>query len=315
MIRFVLGRLLMAIPTMFIVTVAVFLMMRAIPGDPASAMLGDLATPEMVAQLKASMGIDQPVPVQYLIWLGDVARGDFGRSIGTGDLVLPLMLDRFKVSASIVLLAVAFASIIAVPAGMLAAWRQGSTIDLGIVGIATLLMSIPSFWLGLMILLVFGLWLGWFPILGAQALSGNWRDVAAAIAMPVLTLFLIEMGSIVRMARAATIDVLRQEYITHARAKGLSEPVVMWRHAFRNAFAPTWTLIGLILGALLGGIAVVETVFTVPGLGRLLVDGIYTRDYPVVQGCILLIAFVYIVLNLLVDMAYPLFDPKIKVTR
>lgn len=300
---------------MFIVTVAVFLMMRAIPGDPASAMLGDLATPEMVAQLKASMGIDQPVPVQYLIWLGDVARGDFGRSIGTGDLVLPLMLDRFKVSASIVLLAVAFASIIAVPAGMLAAWRQGSTIDLGIVGIATLLMSIPSFWLGLMILLVFGLWLGWFPILGAQALSGNWRDVAAAIAMPVLTLFLIEMGSIVRMARAATIDVLRQEYITHARAKGLSEPVVMWRHAFRNAFAPTWTLIGLILGALLGGIAVVETVFTVPGLGRLLVDGIYTRDYPVVQGCILLIAFVYIVLNLLVDMAYPLFDPKIKVTR
>ncbi|WP_121062678.1 ABC transporter permease [Chachezhania antarctica] len=311
MIRFMLGRLALAIPTLFIVTLAVFAMVRAIPGDPASAMLGDLATPEMVARLKASMGIDKPLPVQYVIWLGDVVSGDFGRSIGNDEPVGPLIWERFKVSASIVLLAVALASMVAVPAGMIAAWRQGTATDLGLIGVATLLLSIPSFWLGLMILLVFGLGLGWFPILGSQALSGSWREWAAAIAMPVLTLFLVEMGSIVRMSRAATIDVLRQEYITHARAKGLSESAVMWRHAFRNAFAPTWTLIGLILGALLGGIAVVETVFTIPGLGRLLVEGIYTRDYPVVQGCILMIAFVYVVVNLIVDMAYPFFDPKV----
>lgn len=311
MIRFMLGRLGLAIPTLLLVTIAVFIMMRAIPGDPATAMLGELATPEMIASLKAKMSLDKSLPVQYVIWLGEMASGDLGRSISTGDPVLQLVWERFKVSALIVVLAVALAAIVAVTAGMIAAWRQGSAIDLGIVAVATLLLSIPSFWLGLMILLAFGLWLGWFPVLGTAALSSDWREVAAAIVMPVMTLFLVEIGSIVRMSRAATIDVLRQEYITHARAKGLSEGAVLWRHAFRNAFAPTWTLIGLILGALLGGIAVTETVFTIPGLGRLLIEGIYTRDYPVVQGCILMIAFVYVMLNLIVDMAYPFFDPRV----
>lgn len=310
MIRFLLGRVLMALPTLFVVSAAVFLMMRAIPGDPASAMLGELATPEMVARLKERMGLNQPLPVQYVVWLGDILSGDFGRSIGSGDLVLPLMLERFWISATIVLVAVSLATLIAVPLGMFAAWRQGTLWDLSAVAVSTLLLSIPSFWLGLMILMVFGLYLGWFPVLGTVAMSTG-TPLALAIAMPVLTLLLIEMGSIVRMTRASTIEVLRQEYITHARAKGLSEWTVMWRHAFLNAFAPTWTLIGLILGALLGGIAVVETVFTVPGLGRLLVQGIYTRDYPVVQGCILLIAVVYVLVNLLVDMVYPLFDPKV----
>lgn len=310
MIRFLLGRVAMAVPTLFLVSLAVFLMMRAIPGDPASAMLGELATPEMVAQLKQRMGLDQPLPVQYVIWLGDILSGDFGRSIGTGDRVLPMMLERFQISATIVLVAVTIAAFFAVPLGMFAAWRQGTLWDLSAVAVSTLLLSIPSFWLGLMILMAFGLHLGWFPVLGTVAMSTG-ASLLAAIAMPVLTLLLIEMGAIVRMARASTIEVLRQEYITHARAKGLSEWTVMWRHAFLNAFAPTWTLIGLILGALLGGIAVVETVFTVPGLGRLLVQGIYTRDYPVVQGCILLISVVYVLVNLLIDMVYPFFDPKV----
>lgn len=310
MIRFLLGRVLMALPTLFVVSLAVFLMMRAIPGDPASAMLGELATPEMVMRLKERMGLDQPLPVQYVVWLGEILSGNFGRSIGSGDLVLPLMLERFWLSATIVLVAVSLATLIAVPLGMFAAWRQGTLWDLSAVAVSTLLLSIPSFWLGLMILMAFGLYLGWLPVLGTVAMSTG-TPLIVAIAMPVLTLLLIEMGSIVRMTRASTIEVLRQEYITHARAKGLSEWTVMWRHAFLNAFAPTWTLIGLILGALLGGIAVVETVFTVPGLGRLLVQGIYTRDYPVVQGCILLISVVYVLVNLLVDMVYPLFDPKV----
>ncbi|MBK0328997.1 ABC transporter permease [Rhodobacteraceae bacterium F11138] len=311
MIRFLVGRLAMAVPTLIIISIAVFLMMRAIPGDPATAMLGDLATPEMIARLKARMGLDQPLPVQYFVWLGDILTGDFGRSISTGDLVLPLMLERFQISALIVVTAVFLASAVAIPLGMFAAWRQGSAWDLSTVAVSTFLLSLPSFWLGLIILMIFGLRLGWFPVLGTIGMSeGGWTKIAALI-MPVLTLLLIEMGAILRMIRASTIEVLRQEYITHARAKGLSEWTVMWRHAFRNAFAPTWTLIGLILGALLGGIAVVETVFTIPGLGRLLVQAIYTRDYPVVQGCILMIAVTYVLLNLLIDMLYPVFDPKV----
>ncbi|MBN8939188.1 MAG: ABC transporter permease [Rhizobiales bacterium] len=310
MSRFLLGRLAQAIPTLIIVSLAVFFMMRLIPGDPAAIMLGDLAGPEQVEELRQSMGLSGSVPTQYLLWLGNILSGDFGKSITTGDAVLPLMLDRFAVSATIVVAAVVLASLIAVPAGMLAAWRQGGLADLGAVAISTLLLSIPSFWLGLMILLVFGLWLNWFPIVGYVPFSDDLRQALMFVFMPVLTLVLVELGPIVRMARASTIEVARLDYITHARAKGLSEAAVMWRHAFKNAFAPTWTLIGLILGGLLGGIAVTETVFTIPGLGRLLVEAIYARDYPVVQGCILFVSLNYVLVNLVVDLFYPFFDPR-----
>lgn len=274
-------------------------------------MLGDLAQPGQVESLRREMGLDQPIVVQYLIWLSHVAAGEFGRSIITAQDIGPLLVERFLTSASIVVVAVAVAVLIAVPAGMFAAWRQNSLADLGVVALSTLLLSIPSFWLGLMLLLVFGLWLNWSPIVGFVSFDqGIWKAVSF-LTLPVLTLVLVEIGSIVRMARASTIEVARQEYITHARAKGLSEAAIMRRHAFKNAFAPTWTLIGLILGSLLGGIAVIETVFTIPGLGRLLVDSIYARDYPVVQACILFIAAVYVVINLIVDLLYPFFDPRI----
>lgn len=309
--KFLLGRLASAIPTLIIVTIAVFVMVRLIPGDPAKLMLGDLARPDQVEALRHRMGLDQPVITQYFLWLGNIFRGDFGNSITSAQQVLPLMLERFSVSATIVVVAVGIAALIAVPAGMFAAWRQNSLTDLSVVALSTLLLSIPSFWLGLMILLFLGLQLNWFPIVGFVSFDQDFLKALSFIAMPVLTLVLVEIGSIVRMARASTIEVARLEYITHARAKGLSESAVMWRHAFKNAFAPTWTLIGLILGSLLGGIAVIETVFTIPGLGRLLVDAIYARDYPVVQGCILFVAVIYVLVNLVVDLLYPLFDPRI----
>ncbi len=312
MTRFLLGRIVSAIPTLLIVTIAVFAMVRMIPGDPAKLMLGDLARPEQIERLREAMGLNRPLYEQYVIWLSNILTGDFGRSITTNQDVLPLIFERFAVSASIVVFAVAIAALIAVPAGMLAAWRQNSVTDLGLVGLSTISLSIPSFWLGLMILLVFGLWLGWFPIVGFVSFNDDFWRALSYIAMPVLTLVLVEIGAIIRMTRASTIEVARTEYITHARAKGLTEFAVMWRHAFKNAFAPTWTLLGLILGALLGGIAVIETVFTIPGLGRLLVDAIYARDYPVVQGCILSIAVIYVLVNLIVDLLYPIFDPRIR---
>jgi peptide/nickel transport system permease protein len=309
--RFILIRLASAIPTLLIVSATVFLLMRLIPGDPAVLMLGDLAQPGQVEELRQRMGLDRPLAVQYLIWLGDVVTGDFGHSIISKEAVLPLILDRFSVSATIVLAAVFFAALVAVPAGMIAAWRQDKLSDITVIAVSTIFLSIPSFWLGLMLLLIFGLWLGWVPVIGYVPFSTDFTGALVYIILPVVTLVLVESGPIARMARASTIEVARLDYITHARAKGLSERAVMWRHAFRNAFAPTWTLIGLILGSLLANIAVTETVFTIPGLGRLLIDSIYARDYPVVQGCMLFIAFIYVVVNLLVDLVYPLLDPRV----
>lgn len=311
MVRFALTRIAMALPTLLIVAVSVFVLIRLIPGDPAQLMLGDLATPASLADLRARLGLDQSLPVQFGIWIGKVLTGDFGQSISSQQAVLPLILQRFAVSAQIVLVAVLLASLVAVPAGVIAAWKQDSGLDLGLVAAATLLLSVPTFWLGLLLLLFFGLKLGWLPVVGYVSIAEDWKAGLLYLVMPILTLFLHEIGVILRMARASTLEVLRLDYITHARAKGLSEGAVLWRHAFKNAFGPTWTLIGLVLGNLLGGIAVVETVFTIPGLGRLLVDAIFARDYPVIQGCMLFIAFTYVLVNLVIDLFYPVFDPRV----
>jgi peptide/nickel transport system permease protein len=311
MLHFISHRLLMALPTLFIASVAVFVLIRLVPGDPASLLLGDLATPEALADLHRRLGLDRGLLDQFLIWFGHLLQGDLGQSIASQEPVLPLIWDRFVISGRLVVVAVALAAAIAVPAGMVAAWRQNSATDLGLVTAATLLLSIPTFWLGLLILLLFGLKLGWLPVVGYVGFAQDPTKALLYMAMPVLTLVLHEIGVVMRMARASTLEVLRLDYITHARAKGLSEREVMWRHAFRNSFGPTWTLIGLVLGNLLGGIAVVETVFTIPGLGRLLVDSIFGRDYPVIQGCLLFIAFIYVLVNLAVDLLYPLFDPRV----
>jgi peptide/nickel transport system permease protein len=304
-------RVLWTLPTLFLVGLLVFALMRMIPGDPALLILGDSATPEQLAGLRAQYGLDQPIHVQFGYWLAQVVRGDLGNSITSGEAVLPLLLERFQVSAAIVLVAVALAALLAVPAGLYAAWKQNSVVDTMIVAGATFFLSIPSFWLGLLLLLFVGLKLGWVPVVGYVPFSQDWRAAASFLVLPTITLTFIEMGVLTRMARASAIETLRLEYVTHARAKGLSERRVLLRHVLPNAFAPTWTLIGLVLGNLLGGIAVLETVFTLPGLGRLLVDGIFARDYPVVQGCLLFTALIYVVVNLVVDLCYPLFDPRV----
>lgn len=311
MLNFLLKRLLLSIPTLFLVALLVFLLVRMIPGDPASVLLGEGADAASIAAINARLGLDKPPPVQFVIWLGNLFHGDLGTSIITREDVLGLVLERFRLSATIILLAVGLAACIAVPLGILSAWRQNSWVDLTIVGFATLGLSLPSFWLGLMLLMYFGIDLGWAPVVGYVPFSVDPLKSLSYLALPVLTLTVIEVGVLIRMARSSAIEVLRLEYISHARAKGLSERSVLLRHVLPNAFGPTLTLIGIVMGTLLGGIAVVETVFTLPGLGRLLVESIYQRDYPVVQGCLLMIATGYVVVNLVVDMLYPIFDPRV----
>ncbi len=311
MLSYILKRLLLTLPTLSLVSLAVFLLIRLIPGDPALVLLGEGADAAALAGVRADLGLDHPLPVQFVSWLQHALRGDLGRSIVSGEPVAGLILQRFGLTAAVVLVAVTAATVIAASAGLIAAWRRNSAIDLAVVGAATVVLAIPSFWLGLVLLLLFGLKLGWLPFVGYIPFSESAMQAMLFLVMPVMTLTITESGVLTRMMRSSSIDVLQLDYVTHARAKGLSERVVLTRHVFPNAFAPTLTLVGLTLGHLLGGIAVIETVFTLPGLGRLMVDSVLARDYPVVQGCLLFTAVVYVVVNLVVDLCYPFFDPRV----
>jgi peptide/nickel transport system permease protein len=311
MLSYILKRLLLTLPTLSLVSIAVFLLIRLIPGDPALVLLGEGADAAALAGVRAELGLDRPLPFQFISWLQHALHGDLGRSIVSGEPVAGLILQRFGLTAVVVLVAVSAATVIAAAAGLIAAWRRNSAIDLAVMGAATLVLAIPSFWLGLVLLLLFGLKLGWLPFVGYIPFSESAVQAMLFLVMPVVTLTITESGVLTRMMRSSSIDVLQLDYVTHARAKGLSERAVLTRHVFPNAFAPTLTLVGLTLGHLLGGIAVIETVFTLPGLGRLMVDAVLARDYPVVQGCLLFTAVVYVVVNLLVDLCYPLFDPRV----
>lgn len=313
MLKYLAKRLLLTVPTLLLVAVIVFLLVRLVPGDPAQVMLGEGADPAAIAAMRHEMGLDRPLPVQFATWLSHVAVGNFGTSIRTGEPVSALIASHFKVTATVVLVAMALATLIAICGGLIAAWRQNGALDLAILGAASLVMAVPSFWLGLILLLVLALKLGWFPVVGYVSFSESGLQAMWYLVLPIATLTITECGVLTRMMRASSLEVLRLDYITHARAKGLPERVVLARHVFPNAFAPTLTLVGLSLGHLMGGIAVIETVFTLPGLGRLLVDSILSRDYPVVQGCLLFTAIIYVVVNLTVDLCYPLFDPRVAV--
>jgi len=311
MLAYISRRLLLALPTLFLVSVIVFALMRMVPGDPAVVLLGEQADPATIAALHEEMGLNRPLPAQYLTWLAHAARGDLGSSIETHESVRSMIADRFPLSAAVALSAVGFATLIAVLAGLCAAWKRDGPLDAAVVAGASLVLAIPSFWLGLLLLLLFGLHFGWLPVIGYVPFSQDARQAALYLVLPVVTLATVESGVLTRMMRSSAIDVMKLDYVTHARAKGLSEPQVLARHVFPNAFAPTLTLVGLALGQLLGGIAVIETVFTLPGLGRLMVESILARDYPVVQGCLLFTALAYVSINLLVDILYPFFDPRV----
>ncbi|HLT91210.1 MAG TPA: ABC transporter permease [Woeseiaceae bacterium] len=312
MLTYTFKRLLMTVPTLVIVAMLVFALMRLVPGDPAAVMVGDLADPHVLEEVRRNLALDEPLLVQFGTWLGNLAKGDLGHSIMTGEPVLEAMLRRFGVTAQVVLFSIVLAVLVAIPAGLLAAWRQNTRLDLAMMFAVILCVSVPSFWMGILLILLFGVQLGWLPTIGYVSITEDFAAGIRYLALPVLALLLGEMASLTRMMRSSTLEVLRLEYITHARAKGLPEHLVLLRHALPNAFAPVLTLLGLMLGSLLGGAVVIETVFTLPGLGRFLVDGIYARDYPVVQGTLLLVAGLYVLANLVVDVLYPLFDPRVR---
>jgi peptide/nickel transport system permease protein len=308
---YLIKRIAVAIPTALLVSILVFLMIRAIPGDPATLMLGDINDPALAHSMRVSMGLDQPVWTQYLIWLKHALHGDLGQSIARQEPVLHLILQAFPVTAQVVLSATAIGCVVAVPAGIYAAWRQNRAGDVSVVALCTVLVSAPSFWVGILLLWLFGVRLQWLPTFGFASVAQEGMGAIKYLVLPIIAVVLTETATITRMTRASAIDVLRLEFVAHARAKGITERRVLMHHVLPNAFVPTLTVIGLILGHLLSGAAVIETVFTLPGLGRLLIDAITARDYPVVQGCLLFISLLYVLINLTIDLLYPLFDPRI----
>lgn len=312
MAQYILRRLLFLIPTILLVTLIVFTVMRLVPGDPVALLMRDVQNPELAERLREEMGLNKPIVFQYLDWLGRVLTLDLGTSTYNGQAVATTMVSHFLVSLQVVTISVVIASILAIVGGTLAAWRQNRSPDVIIVLFSIMCMSVPSFWLGIAFILLFGVGLQWLPTIGYVSPTEDFFQSVKFLILPVTALAITEIGGILRMVRSTTIDVLRQEYITHARAKGLSEMTVLFRHALKNTAAPVLTLIGFAFGTLLGGAAAIETVFTLPGIGRLLVTSIYNRDYAMVQGIMLLISFTYILINLVVDLLYPVFDPRVK---
>lgn len=312
MIYYLIKRILYFIPTMLLVAFMVFFLIHLIPGDPVVAMLGENATPENVTAVRQALGLDRPLPVQFGIWMGNVFRGDFGTSLQTRRPVIQSIKERFPVTIILTTLAMIFALILSIPTGIMAAINQNTRRDY-LVMLGTILgVSIPGFWLGLISLLIFSVHLGWFPSIGYVAIWEDFWDGLRYMILPSTTLGLYMAAVVARMCRSSMLEVLRLEYITHARAKGLSEWKVIFKHALKNAFGPTLTTIGIQYGRLLGGAVVTETVFSLPGLGKYVVVSIYARDYPVVQGCILFIALIYVIINLAVDLLYSYFDPRIE---
>lgn len=312
MLSFLLRRFLAAIPVIFLVALIVFCLLYFAPGDPATIIAGDLATPEEIARIRAALGLDQPFHVRLGIFLWQIVTLDLGISIFSNLPVSQLIAQRLEPTLSLGALTIVFAVCIAVPLGALAAYRARHLMDRLALVISVLGFSVPVFVVGYMLIWLFSIKLAWLPVQGYTPLSRGVWPWLENLLLPMLSLALVYIALITRIARASVLEVLSQDYIRTARAKGLSDPVVVWRHALRNAAVPIATIVGIGVALLMGGVVVTETVFSIPGVGRLLVDAILRRDYPIIQGVILLLAGIYIVVNICVDVSYAIFDPRIR---
>jgi peptide/nickel transport system permease protein len=311
MLRFVGGRLLGTVPVLFILSVGVFLMLHLTPGDPVEIMLGQDANPSSIAALRAQLGLDEPLPIQYVRWVGNLAHGDLGRSVRTNQPVLDAIVTRLPVTVELTVLALVLSLAIGLPAGTVAAVRRNSSIDIASTGVALMGISLPSFFLGILLIVVFAQWLRWVPPSGYTPLVSDPLMNLKQMAMPAIALGAALAGIVARITRSSLLEVLGTDYMRTARAKGLSEQESVVSHGLKNAMLPVVTVVGLQVGALLGGAILIENIFALPGIGRLAVDSIFSRDFPVVQGVILFLALVRVFTNLVADVLYARLDPRI----
>jgi peptide/nickel transport system permease protein len=312
MLNFLFRRLLSIVPVLLVVAVLVFLMLRLTPGDPAAVLAGDAANTEQIAQIRATLGLDRSIPEQFAIWAGQMLSGDLGQSYYYKMPVTTLIGQRLEPTLSLALITITLAVAVAVPLGVLAAWRFGGMLDRTLMGFSVLGFSIPVFVLAYLLIWLFSLKLGWLPVQGYKRLAEGVGPWLYQLLLPAITLSVIYIALIARVTRASVLDTLGEDYIRTARAKGLPELKVLMRHALANAAVPIVTVIGIGVALLIGGVVVTESVYAIPGLGRLTVDAVLARDFPTIQGVILLFSFFYVMINLLVDLSYVFFDPRIR---
>ena len=312
MIRLIAKRIAAAIPVVLIVATIVFLLLRLSPGDPATILAGDTATPEIVAGIRADLGLDRPLPVQYVIWLEEMARGNFGISVLSKQPVIAMIRDRLEPTLVLALCAILVTVFFAVPLGTMAAWKHNTWIDRAVMALSVVGFSVPAFVIGYILILTLSIWADLLPV---QGYVSPFVDPVAAVRhliLPSTALAMVFIALIARITRSSVLEVLGEDYIRTARAKGNSDRRVLWRHALPNAAVPVITVIGLGIALLISGVVVTESVFNLPGIGRLTIDAILARDYPVVQGIILFFSLIYIGVNLIIDIMYVIVDPRIR---
>ncbi len=312
MLAFVARRLLATVPVLAMVAVFVFLMLRLTPGDPAAIIAGDNATGAQIEAIRDQLGLNQPIPVQFMIWLGKLLRGDLGQSFFFKAEVAELIGQRIGPTLALASVTMIITVLVAVPLGVLAAYKHGGWIDRLVMGFSVLGFSVPVFVLGYLLIYVFAIQIRLFPVQGYRSLATGLWPFLYRLILPGITLSVIYIALIARITRASVLEVLSEDYIRTAYAKGLSNRVVLMRHALRNAAVPIVTVIGIGIALLIGGVVVTESVYNIPGLGRLTVDAVLARDYPTIQAVILLFSFAYVLINLLIDLSYTLLDPRIR---
>ena len=312
MLKILARRLLATVPVLAVVAILVFLMLRLTPGDPAAVLAGDAASTEQIAQIRATLGLDRSIPEQFAIWVGHLVSGDLGQSYYYKTPVTTLIGQRLEPTLSLAALTMTMTVLVAVPLGVLAAWRFGSWLDRGLMAFSVLGFSVPVFVLAYVLIWLVSLKLGWLPVQGYQRIADGVGLWLYHLILPSVTLSVIYIALIARVTRASVLETLGEDYIRTARAKGLPEAVVLRRHALANAAVPIATVVGIGIALLIGGVVVTESVYAIPGLGRLTVDAVLARDFPTIQGVILLFSLVYVLINLLVDLSYVFFDPRIR---
>lgn len=312
---YLLKRILHLFPVLFILSIVVFFIIYLIPGDPASVMLGDGASPEIVEQLREQMGLNTPLYLQYVHWMSDVLHGNLGNSYFMKKSVTETIIERLGPTLSLAILAEIIAVIIAIPVGIFAAVRHGSAADKSVTAFSLFGITVPGFLLSLFLMLIFSVELKWLPVAGYKPLSaGLWEHLRHLI-LPAVALGVVHSAFLARITRSSMLEILNAGFIKTARSKGVKERSVIYKHALRNAFIPILTIIGQSFGSLIAGATVTETIFNIPGLGQLLVNSVQRRDYAVIQGAVLFVAFLTVMINLLVDLLYAVIDPRIRLNR